>query len=259
MNAIGAARSELTRWAASAVVVIGLHALGAATLLAWHDPVGWGEDSSAIVIDLTPYAPPSDSPDNISPGPLPQQAAAPAPPPQVEPKVEPEPEEIEAKLNPKVEPQQDEKVEVPPAPVPPVAAVPPPEAVEPPPVTMPEPQPSPPAATPPAPVTTAPPPPNPVSTAAANKWHKGIQTQIQIIADREAARARRETGVVDIVFSINRQGRVISSRVAHTSPYAALDQAAMGILQKAQPFEPPPAEMPGEEFSFTVPVLFGRR
>ena len=33
----------------------------------------------------------------------------------------------------------------------------------------------------------------------------------------------------------------------------------MGILQKAQPFEPPPAEMPGEEFSFTVPVLFGRR
>ena len=265
MNAIAAARSDLTRWAASAVVVLGLHALGAATLLAWHDPVGWDEDSSPVVIDLTPYAPPSDSPDNLSPGPLQQQAAAPAPPPQIEPKIEPKPEpklepkpeEIEAKLEPKVEPQPDEKVEVPPAPVPPVVAVPPPEAVEP--VTVPEPPPSPPADAPPAPATTAPPRPHPVSAAAANKWHKGIQTQIQRIADREAARARREKGVVDIVFSINRQGRVVSSRVAHASPYAALDQAAMGILQKAQPFEPPPAEMSGEEFSFSVPVLFGRR
>src|SRR6202030_3238266 len=63
MNAIAAARSDLTRWAASAVVVLGLHALGAATLLAWHDPIGVGDESSAIVVDLTPYAPPSESTD----------------------------------------------------------------------------------------------------------------------------------------------------------------------------------------------------
>ena len=36
MNAI--ARGDLTRWAASALVVVGLHGIGGATLLAWHDP-----------------------------------------------------------------------------------------------------------------------------------------------------------------------------------------------------------------------------
>jgi protein TonB len=261
MSTIGAARSDLTRWAISAVVVIGLHAIGAATLLAWHDPVGWGDGSSAIVIDLTPDAPLSDSRDDLAPGPLQQQAAAPAPPPQIAPKVEPEPEQVEAKLEPKVEPQPEEKIEVPPAPVPPVAAVPPPpEAIEPP-VTAQEPEapPSPPAETPPAPVTTAPPRPQPASSAAADKWHKDIITEIRRHkAYPPAARARGETGAVDLAFSVDRRGRVLLSRVARASGSAALDQAAVEALRKAK-IPPTPADVPGEEFSFTVQVAFSLR
>jgi periplasmic protein TonB len=256
MNAI--ARGDLTRWAISAAVVVGLHAIGAATLLAWHDPVGWGESSSAIVVDLTPYAPPSGSPDDLAPSPLQQLAAAPAPQAQVEPKVEPKPEEVEAKLEPKVEPPPEKKIEVPPAPVPPVAAVPPPEAVEPP-VTVHEPEakPAPPSDTPPAPVTTAPPREHPVSPARANRWHKGIYTQIKLHqAYPAAARARGQKGVVQIAFAINRQGRVVSSRVEQASGYAALDRAALETIDKAQPFEPPPPDMAGDEFSFTVPLEF---
>jgi protein TonB len=259
MSAIGTARSDMTRWAISAAVVVGLHAVGAATLLAWHDPVGWGEDSSAILIDLTPDAPPSDAQDDLAPGPLQQQAAAPAPPATHEPKVEPKPEEVEAKLEPKVEPQPDEKVELPPAPVPPVATLPPPEAVEPPPVTVPEPDAQPTADTPPAPVTTAPPRPHPASAAAAAKWHKVIITQIRRHkAYPPAARARGEKGVVDLAFSLDRQGRVHLGRVAHASGFASLDQAAMEALQKAK-IPPTPADVPGDEFTFTVQVVFSLR
>ena len=254
MTAIAAARGDLTRWLASAVVVVGLHALAVAALLAWHDPLGVADDSSAVVVDLAPYAPPSESTEDLTPGPIQQQAAAPAPP-----MVEPKPEEtVEAKTEEKPEEKPEEKVEVPPAPVPPVAAVPPPEAVTPPP--RPEAQPMPPSNMPPAPVTTAPPRPHVASAAEVNEWHKGIFAQIQRHKDYPiAARARGEKGVVQLAFSIDREGRVTASRVARASGHAALDRAAMETLQKAQPFPPPPADMPGAEFSFTVPVAFSIR
>jgi protein TonB len=269
MTAIAAAPGDLTRWLASAVVVLGLHALGVAALLAWHDPLGVADESSAVVVDLTPYAAPSESTEDVAPGPIQQQAAAPTPEQKVEQKpdekidekVEAKPEEkVEAKTEPKPEEKPEEKVEVPPAPVPPVAAVPPPEAVAPPPPPEPQAQPAPPSNIPPAPVTTAPPRPHEATAVETKAWFKGIFAQIQRHkAYPPAARARGEKGVVQVAFSIDRQGRLVASRVAHASGYASLDQAAMTTLEKAQPFPPPPADMPGEQFSFTVPVAFSLR
>jgi protein TonB len=260
MNAIAATRGDQTRWLASAVVVLGLHALGAATLLAWHDPVGMSDESSTIVVDLAPYAPPSESTEDIAPGPA-QQAAA-APQEKVELESEPKPDEkAEEKVEAKVELKPEEKIDVPPAPVPPVAAVAPPEPVEPPPplVASPEPQ-AQPSQMPPAPATTAPPRQQSASAAEANEWHKGIFAQIQRHKAYPAtARARREKGVVQLAFSIDRHGRVVSSRVAAASGFAALDQAALETVQKAQPFPSPPAAMAGDVFSFTVPVAFSIR
>jgi protein TonB len=244
MSAIAAARNDLMRWAASAVVVVGLHAIGIATLLAWHVPVGWGDNGPAIVIDLALFAPPSDTPEDLAPGPLQQQPAAPAPPERAEPN----PEKVDEKLEAKVEARTEQPVEVPPAPVPPVAALPPPETV-PPPVAAPEPE--------AAPVPTAPPRPHPASAAEADAWHKGIYTQIQHHkVYPAAARARGQQGVVKFAFSIDRQGRVISSRVDQTSGFAALDKAAMETIQKAQPFPRAPAGVSGDEFSFTIPIEF---
>jgi len=268
MTAIAAARGDLTRWLASAVVVLGLHAAGVAALLAWHDPLGVADESSAVVVDLSPYAPPSESREDVAPGPIQQQAPAPAPEQKVEPKpdekidetVEAKPEKVEAKTEPKPERKPEEKVEVPPSPVPPLAAVPPPEAVAPPPPPEPQAQPALPSSIPPAPVTTAPPRAHTPTVAEVNAWHKGIYTQIdRHKAYSATARARGEQGLVQVTFSINRKGRLVASRVAHGSGYAALDQAAMATLKKAQPFPPPPANMPGEEFSFTVPLEFGIR
>jgi protein TonB len=52
-----------------------------------------------------------------------------------------------------------------------------------------------------------------------------------------------------------RHGRAI----IHGSGDAALDPAAMEMLQRAQPFPPPPTEMRGETFKLTLPVTFMAR
>ncbi len=254
MTALAAARGDATRWIASAVVVVGLHALGAATLLTWHDPVGWGEDSSAIVVDLAPYAPPSDSAEDLAPGPIQQEAPAPAPEQKAEPTVEPKPDDtVEAKIEAKPEEKPQEKVEAPPAPVPPVAAVPPPDTIAPPPPPEPQVQPAPPSNIPPAPATTAPPRPHTASAAAINAWHKAIVAQIQRHKTYPpAARAHGEKGVVRVAFSIDRRGRLVAKSIAKASGHVTLDEAAIETLQQAQ-FPPAPADLPGEAFNFTVP------
>jgi protein TonB len=248
-----AAAGDLTRWAMSAVVVVGLHALGAAALLAWHDPAGVGDESAPVVVDLAPYLVPSEPMQDLPTGPLQLQAAAPAAAPEekLERDDEPKPDErVETKLA----PQPQERIEVPPAPIPPVATLPLPEAVEPPPVKRPE------AMAMPAPPPTAPPRERHASAVEINKWHTGIVARIEShLIYPEGAKARRQKGVVQVEFSFNREGRVVASKVAHASGSVALDQAALETLQKAQPFAQPPAGMAGEVFTFTIPVRFTLR
>jgi periplasmic protein TonB len=251
MTALAAERGHLMRWVACAAVVIGLHALVITALLARNDPVDVGDLSPVVVIDLAPYVAPSESMEDLPRGPVQQQAALPSPPEQVEPK----PEKPEEKAETKIEPE--ERIEVPPAPVPPVAALPPPEEVEPPPPPEPAVRPAPPTDAPPAPATTAPPRQHHASTAEIDAWKTGIVALINNnMTFPEAARARRQKGVVHVTFAFDREGHVVSSQVTRTSGYALLDQAALTILQKAQPFPPPPAGLSGEVFSFTIPVRF---
>ncbi len=241
------AGATLRLWLASSALVLGLHAAGAALLVTWRDPVEIGEPSSAIVVDLAPFAtPPSDSANDIAPGPRRQESDAPPPAPQ------------------KVERHDDEKVEVPPAPVPPVAVLPPPEAVKPPPMPVNPPErkahAAKPTERPPAPATTAPPREHAASAAEVSSWHSRIMAQIERHkAYPETARLRDEKGAVQIAFSLDRQGRVIANRIARASGYAELDQAALATIARAQPFPPPPAGMPGASFNFTVPIRFSIR
>jgi protein TonB len=228
-------RSDLPIWIASAIVVLGLHAGGAAALFTWHDPIAFGVPSDAIVIDLTPYSPPSETVEDIAPGPQ-QQEEAPPPPPKQE----------------KVEQKIDEKVDVPPAPVPPVAALPPPE----PPKPKDEPTPMPVA---PAPATTAPPRAH-ASKAEVDSWYGHIVTQLERNKSYPlAAREHGEKGVVELAFSIDREGHVLSSRIVKSSGYAALDQETIATVRRAQPFPVPPTGVDGEKFDFTVPVKFNIR
>jgi periplasmic protein TonB len=230
-------RGELWRWTASVIVVLGLHAAAAGALMTWREPIMIGEPSNMVVVDLAPFAAASsDTTEELPPGPKQQEAEAPPPPEEQ-----------------KIEQKPDEKVDVPPAPEPPVAAVPPPEPVNPePPKPVPPPE-------PPAPATTAPPRAR-ASQAQIRSWYSKIVTQLERHKSYpQAAQARGEAGVVELAFSIDRQGRVLSSAIVRSSGSAALDQETIATVRRAQPFPLPPAGLDDATFDFTLPVRFNIR
>jgi protein TonB len=75
----------------------------------------------------------------------------------------------------------------------------------------------------------------------------------------EAAQSRHQQGVAQVFFSIDRQGRVLNSRVVRSSGASALDDEALAILRRAEPFPPPPPELPGARVDLTVPIRFNLR
>jgi protein TonB len=69
--------------------------------------------------------------------------------------------------------------------------------------------------------------------------------------------ARREQGSVEVAFTIDRRGRLISSRIARSSGFAALDNAALELVRQAQPLPLPPAGLSlPPHVNFTLPVNY---
>jgi protein TonB len=233
MIAVVEDRNDLARWLLSAVVVIGIHAALAVTLTRWHEPLAGDEGTEAIVVDLAPFtAPPTESRNDLAPGPEQQQSTA---PPDAQP-LKPEEKQEKIELPP---PLPDADVQLPAEPV-----RPPNKQIE---------QPSPPA------VETSPPRPRP-TTAQIASWHRMIALQVERNKSYPAlARAHHETGTAELAFTINRNGMVTASRVVRTSGFASLDQETIDTVRRAQPFPPPPPNMPGDTFEFTVPIRFNIR
>ena len=130
---------------------------------------------------------------------------------------------------------------------------------------LPEPKPEPPKAveedTPPPAPTTAP-TEGRQDTSGSNllpKWQK----EISAILERNKrypseARANRQQGVAKIAFNMDRQGRVLSTRLVASSGSSALDEEALSLTQRTQ-FPPPPVVFAGGEITVTVPVRFSLR
>lgn len=223
---------DLRRWALSAAVVIGLHAALVGVLTSWHDQVTGDEGTEAIVVDLTPFTgPTTDSRNDLAPGPEQQQSTA---APDVQ--------------RPNVEEKPQEKIE----PTPPDADVQLPVEIKPPDKPIEHPS-------PPVPQTTAPPRPRP-SAAEVASWHRRIALQVERHKGYpDSARARHQTGTAELAFTLDRNGKVVESRIVRTSGFASLDQETIDTVRRAQPFPPPPSNMPGESFAFTLPIRFNIR
>jgi protein TonB len=71
------------------------------------------------------------------------------------------------------------------------------------------------------------------------------------------ARTRGEQGVTRLAFRIDHDGHLISSRIVASSGSAALDAETLALVQRAQPFPPPPPEFAGVEM--TMPMHFNIR
>lgn len=72
-----------------------------------------------------------------------------------------------------------------------------------------------------------------------------------------AAKSRRAQGNVNVTFTVDASGRVMSARVARSSGDADLDRAALAVLQGATVPAPPP-EL-GSRLSRTAPFVFNLR
>lgn len=72
----------------------------------------------------------------------------------------------------------------------------------------------------------------------------------------KAARMRRQQGVARLVFVIDRGGHVLDCRLVTPSGHALLDQEAMAMVARSDPFPAPPHTVKGDRIELDAPVEF---
>ncbi len=97
-------------------------------------------------------------------------------------------------------------------------------------------------------------PPAPPSPAIAS-WQQALVARLARF-QRYPAQASGAEGVVSLGFSIDRKGRVVSSRIVKSSGSALLDAEALALVKRAAPLPAPPAAIPDTDLSFIVPIRF---
>jgi len=256
-------QAELARWGGAAAVMLVAHAgVAAALLLRWPQETA-PADSPAMVIELAPIttAPPS-RPLDVAPGPEMVESqpsarpTAPEPPAPLEPLPQAEADVLlpaqtkERQITPPKDQQpQPERTDAPPAP----------------------------QQRPAAPQTTATPTPQSeqlAKTAAAPSagaarlqplvvpasWRDLVLAHLQHYKRYPAgAAARREQGLVYLSFTMDRNGRVLSRRIARGSGVAALDQEVLAMIDRAQPLPRFLPGMPQDQLTLSVPIEFSLR
>jgi protein TonB len=270
-------RADLRRWAISSVVVACAYGGIAMAMAHWPDPLDPAEPAAAIVVEFAPVpVAPATQQTDLPPGS--EVVMSDASPNRPTESLEEKPDEkaeqqVEAKLEQKVEERIEQKLAEEPPPE--VAPAPDPE------ITIPAPQPrqiqqeaqkrQDPRL--PAPTTSAPQAiteqtaaiaaaptqgqPNSNNSKALPTW----KTQIVALLERNkryppTAQSHHQQGIAQVSFSLDRDGRVIESHIVHSSGTATLDEEALALLRRAQPFPKPPAEIGGDRVNLRVPIRF---
>src|SRR5262245_16106806 len=241
--------ADLRRWAICGAIIVLAHGAIAAGTINWPDEIEPAEPAAAIVVEFAPVpvAPPMPE-TNIAPGPeqVMSEASPERPVEQVEEKQKPQ-EKVAAR------PVEEPPPEIKPAPNPDVALEPPHQEVTP---SQPQ-QPLTPAPTTSAPqalpAQTAAVPATPMQGRLTPRTSNAVptwKTEILALLERnkrypEAAQSRHQQGTAQVFFSLDRQGHVIDSRVVRSPGASSLDEEALALLRRAQPFPPPPRNCPG--------------
>ncbi len=251
------------RWGGSLMLALGVHAAAGVAMVAWHVPITASEaDPPAVLLELAPLpvAPPEPAPaiDIPLPEPMPEPVIEPPPP-------EPEPEPVVEEPPPPPEPPPVVEPEVvlpkpppePPKPKPEVkkeAPKPKPEKPKPPrPVAQPV-QPAP-VAAPPAPA--AAPAPSAAPSRAVPSWQGRLLSHLERHKRYpRSAQARRQEGVAQVRFTIDRDGNVLSVRLDRSSGVPSLDEETVEMVRRASPLPAPPEEMAKDRIELVVPVQF---
>jgi protein TonB len=97
-----------------------------------------------------------------------------------------------------------------------------------------------------------------VANIAASKAYSALVSGHLRRFIRTAAAARYGSGKVWIEFVLDREGRVLSSKLEKSSGNAALDREAQEIIARANPFPPFPAAKRDAQDTFSAPIAFER-
>lgn len=226
-------RKSKSRWGTGLIFAVALHVVPVAVAVYWKvsspQPVLFDEPS--IAVEMVEFQAPPEPPSEQPEGPKQVEAAA--------SKARPKP--VERIIT------QTLPTDVEPIPAPP-----------------PVPEVSPTVDSTPAPQTTAPAakpaPPAPSASSAPQTWQTRLMSHLEKHKRYPSdARSRRQQGVVWVSFTMDREGRVLSSRITKGSGYAALDREALSMLKRAAPLPKPPAEVEGDPLTLDVPVEFFMR
>jgi protein TonB len=223
------------RWAISLGAVLAVH--GVAFFIATRvPPAPPVETPPAMVVDLAIPAPPPPVP--VQPQPVPPQPVTPPPPPP--PKVL-APDPIPLPPKPPKHPHHKPVHKPPPKPV----VVQPPVPAPQPPIEAPPPKPAAPAA------------PSPQVTA---NYVSQLLGQLERYKEYpEDARRKGQEGSPTIHVVIDRQGKLLSATLVHSSGHASLDDEAVEMARRAAPFPPLPNDMSGQTWSSNVKIDFNVR
>lgn len=98
------------------------------------------------------------------------------------------------------------------------------------------------------------------SSSAMPNWKSRLVAHLQSHKRYPSeAQSGGHQGTAYLQFTMDRSGRVLSSRLARSSGYSSLDQETLALARRAQPLPPPPADVPGSTFSFSVPLRYNMR
>lgn len=232
----------MLRWGGSLATVLAVHAVLIGVVLWWQTrpaPPPLPMPAEAVMVEMAPLptAPPAP-PSELPPGPPQQEQRKAQPKPQPEPKPEPAPQrhEAEVALPQQVQQQASEdnaNVDVEQTSAPPSVQAPTGSQY---------------AAQ---------------QTLSGATFQATASWQSQLLGHLEhfrryprAAIRRRQQGTVQVQFSIDRKGNVLSVSLAHGSGHTPLDSEALATVRRASPLPPPPDDIPGDPVMITTPVDF---
>ncbi len=148
-------------------------------------------------------------------------------------------------------PEVEQKPEEPPPPPPPPEET--QTEVSPPPEQMPveEPKAPPPPPPPPAPKTAA-------AVRAETAYETALRKHLARYLPAYPSETHPQEGTVHVGFSVSRSGRVLERHIIRSSGHTDLDNAALNMVDRAQPFPPFPAAMTESEKIVEFPLHFGQ-
>jgi protein TonB len=107
-----------------------------------------------------------------------------------------------------------------------------------------------------APVTAA---PAPGTGASAQRirvtWQKKLMAHLERFKRYPSTGMARSTRI-EVGFTLDRLGHVVSAEIRQGSGDPAFDQAALAMLRRADPVPPPPPLVADDGLSFTLPVVY---